>query len=332
MAKKIALLRKTRRKPNKNNRKLRNEKIVLLLIILFIIGSFVMSFLEKKGVINTGEIFNRMGIISGVDNQDSDFAVYYLDAGQSDCTIIKSNDEVMMIDAGTDVQFDNIMQSLKSLNISKIDYLVITHQHDDHMGGANDIIGYCDVKNIILPELSEMNMVTTYSYEQLLEAIIDKGINAISAKPGFTFTLGNGLAEIFAPVQQDENLNNMSVVLKITYKNNSFLFQGDAEKKVENALLKSDCNLSANVIKLGHHGSNTSSTEKYLKAVNPSVAIISCGADNSYGHPHTEVLERLKKNSIDAYITSLDGNIIVTSDGNKITVKTEKGEKVTSYG
>lgn len=174
-----------------------------------------------------------------------------------------------------------------------------------------------------MPKLSEINMVTTQAYEDLLTAVDEKNVNPIAATSGYTFSLGGSSVEIFSPSKQDKNLNNMSVVLKVTFGDTRFLFQGDAESKIENALLKSDFDLKADVLKVGHHGSNTSSTQKYLNAVSPEFAILSYGADNSYGHPHEEVLERLENSNISVYSTALNGIITVTSDGKNISVKTE---------
>lgn len=299
-------------------------RIAFLLSVIFIIGCFAMSLLEKLDIYSWNQLKTDTGIIDGAEITDSDFSVYYLDVGQSDCTIIISDDSVMMIDTGTANRINEIRSSLMTLDIKTIDYLVITHQHDDHMGCAAEIMRSYDVKNIIMPKLSEINMVTTRAYEELLTTIEEKGVNAISAKTGYSFSFGGSTAEIFSPSKQDKELNNMSVVLKVTFGETSFLFQGDAESKIENALLKSDFDLKADVLKVGHHGSNTSSTQKYLQAVSPKLAIISYGSDNSYGHPHEDVLKRLESLDISVYSTASNGIITVTSDGKNISVKTER--------
>lgn len=311
-----------------NKRKLK-EQITLILIVVGIAFSLGITILEKLDIVDWTDIKTSTNGIDGTHLKEDDFAIYYLDVGQSDCTIIKSGNMTMMIDAGTGDQISNIKESIKSLKIETIDYLILTHPHEDHIGGAKDVIEYCTIKNIVMPRLSAENMVTTNVYENLLEAISEHNINAIPAEPGLKFSLNNANVQIFAPLEQDENLNNMSIVLKVIYGETSFMFQGDAEKKVENALLKTDNDFSADVLKVGHHGSNTSSVNKYLKAVSPKVAIISCGIDNDYGHPHDEVLERIDANNIDSYITALNGDITVVSDGNSITVTTEDGKEIT---
>lgn len=333
MAEKKSIYKNGKRNPNgyystKNRRKERAALIIAAILICF---SVVMSCLDRAGIFTWSELNSSMGMADGPVNPDSNFSVFFLDVGQGDCTIIKSNDSVMMIDTSTNNRIDDISEALMTLSVDTIDYLVITHQHDDHMGSATAIIEKYNVKNVIMPKLTEINMVTTYNYEVLLKAIANNKINAIPATVGESFSLGDATVNVLSPVEQDENLNNMSVVLKVVYGETSFLFQGDAEKTIEKQLLSSDLDLSADVLKLGHHGSNTSSTDKYLQAVKPQVAVISCGADNSYGHPHREVIDRLKKYNIDFFITAQTGDITITSDGKNIDVKTQNEEWLPIY-
>lgn len=330
MAEKKSIYKNGKRNKNgyKINKRKIKEQITFTLIIVGVLISLFVTVLEKFNILDWTDIKVATGGIEGTELQGDEFAIYYLDVGQSDCTIIKSGDMTMMIDSGTGNQISNIEESIKTLKIDVIDYLVLTHPHEDHIGGAKDVIEYCTVKNVIMPKLSAENMVTTYTYESLLEAIAEHNINAIPAEPGYEFSLNNASVHIFAPLEQDEDINNMSIVLKVIYGETSFLFQGDAEKKVENALLKTDYDLTADVLKVGHHGSNTSSVDKYLKAVNPEIAVISCGKDNDYGHPHDEVLERIDSNNITPYITATDGDITIVSDGKTLKVITEDGKEV----
>ena len=333
MAEKKSIYKRGKRNPNGyySNKRKRKEKITIIIALVLFIFSLAMSFLEKNDIFSWNDLNNATGTLNGPVNPDSSFSIYYLDVGQGDCTIVKSNESVMMIDTSTQNHTLDIQEALKSLSIDKIDYLVITHQHDDHMGSAKDIIDKYQVENIIMPKLSEINMVTTTSYENLLKSIVNNNVNAISSTVGESFWLGDASVQIFSPSKQDEDLNNMSIVLKVVYGETKFIFQGDAEKAVEKQLLNSDFDLFADIIKLGHHGSNTSSTDKYLKAVNPKYAIISCGADNSYGHPHDEVIERLRKNNISFYITAQTGDITVTSDGKNIDIQTQNKEWLPIY-
>lgn len=309
----------------------KNQKKLLAYIIVISIIISVFFVLDKSDIAPISEIKNTFGAIEGVKPVESDFAVYYLDAGQSDCTVVVCDDKVMMIDTGTFNQLNTIRQSLHTLEIDTIDYMVITHQHDDHMGSATEIINDYDVKNFIMPRLAQSNNVTSKTYNVLINTINSKNINKIPAQDCKGFMLGAALVEILSPIEQSNNLNNMSIVLKITYGDTEFLFQGDAESKIENDLIYSDYDIDADVLKVGHHGSKTSTNEKFLDAVSPKVAIVSSGAENSYGHPNGTILHRLENDDIPVFITSFDGNIAVTSDGEALTVFTQNGYDTFTY-
>ena len=308
----------------------KQKKFVAYTIVIAIIGIIVYT-LAFSGVASISEIKNVFGVIDGVKPVDSDFAVYYLDVGQSDCTIVVCDDEVLMIDCGTYNQLSTIRQSIHTLNIDKIDYMVVTHQHDDHMGSAIDLLDDLTIENFIMPRLAQSNNVTSKTYNVLINTINSKGINKIPAQECKSFMLGEALVEILSPTVQSNNLNNMSVVLKITYGDTEFLFQGDSESKIENDLLRSDYDIDVDVLKTGHHGSKTSSSDKYIEATSPEIAIISSGYANNYGHPNAMVLERLEKENISTFTTLLDGDITVASDGETITVYTQNSREVLQY-
>lgn len=305
--------------------------ITISIILLAVIFAFTVEILEKKNGGAWKNTYKNLGLVEEYpQTSESELAVYFLDVDQSDCSILMNNRQVLMIDSGTPDQITTIREALQSLGITKIDYLIITHQHDDHMGGAQTILQNYEVANIIMPKLSKVNMVTTRAYENLLSTIKDKQVHAIAAEPNLTFDFGNAECTILAPLSQDENLNNMSAVTKVTFGSTSFLFQGDAEKKVESAILSNGTDVSADVIKVGHHGSKTSSSKKYIDAVSPKVAVISCGVENSYGHPHSATLDTLKNIGADTYITYEYNSLCVKSDGKKITVL-NKSEVVKTY-
>lgn len=308
----------------------KQKKIFRYTILIIVVGVIVYA-LDFSGVSSISEIKNFLGAIDGVKPVESDFAVYYLDVGQSDCTIVICDDEVLMIDCGTYNQLNTIRQSIHTLEIDKIDYMLITHQHDDHMGSAVDLLENLTVENFIMPKLTQSNNVSSKTYNVLINTIDNKNINKIPAQDCKSFMLGSARIELLSPNEQSNNLNNMSVVLKITYGNTEFLFQGDAESKIENDLLLSDYDIDVDVLKAGHHGSKTSSTDKYLDATSPEIAIISSGYGNNYGHPNGTVLERLEQEGITTYSTFLDGDIAITSDGEIITVYTQNSKEIFQY-
>lgn len=301
----------------------KKQRFLIYLSAITLIFSIIVSVLSFFDIISWGDIKNFTGIVDGVDPVESDFAVYYLNVGQSDCTIVECNDEVLMIDCGTYNQRNIIRRSLMSLNIDTIDYMLITHQHDDHFGAAATIIDNWDVENFIMPRLYQENNVSTIHYDHLLETLDKTNIKTIPVQECGNFKLGGAEVQILSPTAHSSNLNNMSVVLKITYGETVFLFQGDSEQQIEKQLLRSGVDLNADILKVGHHGSNTSTTDDFLDAVTPQCVIISAGPDNSYKHPHGKVLKRLEERNITPYITSYNGHITVSSDGNEITVSTE---------
>ena len=301
----------------------KNQKKWINYVLVFLIFSVCIFTLEKSEIVSLNQIKNSLGAIDGVNPVDSNFAVYYLDVGQSDCTIIICDNEVLMLDCGTLNQLNTIRQSLLSLNIKTIDYMVISHQHDDHMGSATEIIKDYEVENLIMPKLTQSNNVTTKTYNVLINTINENNINKIPAQNCDNFKVGDAVVEILSPSVQSNNLNNMSVVLKITYGETEFLFQGDSETKIENDLILSDFDIDVDVLKIGHHGSKTSTSDKFIDATSPDIAVISSGYANNYGHPNGAILDRLENNDIKTYITALDGNVVLSSDGKNIAIHNE---------
>lgn len=181
------------------------------------------------------------------------------------------------------------------------------------------VIEGIEVDNVIMPKLPKSMVPTTSIYQKLIKAIKASGAKVISAKVGDTYTLGDAKITIVGPVGTPEDLNNASVVMKVVYGKNSFLFTGDAEAKSEKQILANGADIKADVLKLGHHGSSTSTSEEFLKVVSPSLALISCGKDNDYGHPHKETIEKLEKYNIPYERTDIKGTIVVGSDGEHLS-------------
>ncbi len=309
--------------------KIRKKYIVYFYIVSFL--SCVIGALLFFNIFTTGELYSALAGSGGIERKDSNFTIYYLDVGQGDCSIIICDDVVMMIDTATVNQKNKIDNALLALDIDEIDFLVITHQHDDHMGNAEAIINKYSVKNIVMPSIGDGYDVNFNIYESLLKTISDNNVNPISASSCDSFMLGSANIDILSPTKHYNELNDMSIVLKVTYGSTSFLFQGDASKKVEQQLINDGVDVSADIIKVGHHGSNTSTTETYLSYVNPSACIISYGKGNDFHHPNPNVIDRLDNMNIDVYLTLYNGNITVVSDGNEITIYSQKNEKTKTY-
>lgn len=249
--------------------------------------------------------------------------VHYIDVGQGDSELIElPNDEVMLIDAGENDKGELVAEYIKSQGIEKIDYLVGTHPHSDHIGGLDIVINEFDIGKIYMPKAE----ATTATFNDVLDAVENKGLRINTAKAGVSLVSGDDLTvEMLAPVKTNyASSNNYSAVIKIVYKNSSFLFTGDAERVSENDI-KSD--VSADVLKVGHHGSDTSSSDAFLERVRPNIAVISCGVDNKYGHPHAETLQKLADVNAEVHRTDTDGTVVIDTDGEQYEIYTENSEK-----
>ena len=252
-------------------------------------------------------------------NSNLDLTVTFLDVGQADCIVIESNDDFMVIDGGNNADIATVTDFLKSKEVEKIKYLIGTHPHEDHIGGLDAIINNFNVETIIMPEA----ISDTQTFEDVITAIENKKLEITAPKTGDTYKLGNATFTIIAPNKIYSELNNMSVGIKLTNGENSFIFCGDAEVLSENDMLANKIDLKADVLKLSHHGSNTSTSKAFLKAVSPQYSVISVGKDNQYGHPNIDTLKKLLDNEIELYRTDLQGNIVITSDGKSIKFNVE---------
>ena len=258
------------------------------------------------------------------DNSDN-VRVHFLDVGQGDSIFIELTDvKSMLIDASTAEYGEGIADYIKDNGYSKIDYLVATHPHADHIGGMQDVVEQLEIGEIYMPKASS----TTKTYKNLLKAIKAKGNKINTAKAGNTIYSDSSLGiDILAPNSDSyEEINDYSVVIKLVYGSKSFLFTGDAEKLSENEIT---ADVSANVLKVGHHGSSTSSSDKFIKRVNPEYAVISCGEGNSYGHPHKETIKTLNKYDIEIFRTDTMGTIIAQTDGESLEI-TDKNKSIES--
>ncbi len=301
---------------------IKNKKYYYIITAVIVLILASISFLGENNVWN--EASKSAALNSAVTEQEGYFYAHFIDVGQADCTLLKCGNDVVLIDGGEVDSYNAIKSYLDSQNVTEIDYYILTHAHSDHIGSADDVIKNYKIDNIIMTKLSESNTPTTNVYKALLSALSESDAKIIAAKPNSDYYLNSFSFKILAPNDDYDDLNNTSVVIKAVYQNNSFIFQGDAEKESENDILDAGFSVKADVIKLGHHGSNTSTSNDYLKAVDPEIAVISCGADNKYNHPHEETIAKLDKNNIEYYRTDLNGTVVVSSDGTNLSVYTEK--------
>ena len=226
----------------------------------------------------------------------------------------------MLFRSGNNEDSNTVKNYIAKQGITKLDYIVGTHPHEDHVGGLDTVINSFQIGKIYMPKVTS----NTKTFLDVVSAIKAKGMKVTAPLVGQTFKVGSATATILAPNSTGyEDLNNFSIVIRLTFGNNSFLFDGDAEDISENEMLSKGLNISADVLKVGHHGSNSSTTQKFLDKVNPKYAVISVGKDNSYGHPHKSTMDKLKAKGIKVYRTDESGTIIVNSDGKNITFNTK---------
>lgn len=253
------------------------------------------------------------------DNIDLDgkiLEVHFIDVGQGDSTLVIQGEHSMLIDGGTNESYTVIEEYLKSHGIEKLDYIIATHPHEDHIGGLDDVINNFDEDKILSPKVTS----TTKTFERFVNSVKNKGKKLTTPLVGQQYELGEAKFEIVAPNSEKyDELNNYSIVIKLSFGNVSYLFTGDAQKESEQEILDKGIDIKSDVIKIGHHGSNTSTSSNFLDAVAPKYAVISLGKDNSYGHPHKEVIQRLKLSNIVTYRTDESGTIVSKTDGNVIS-------------
>lgn len=248
--------------------------------------------------------------------------VHFVDVGQGDSEIVELNGHYMLIDAGPNSSEGSLLEYINKLGIKKFDYVIGTHAHEDHIGGMDKIVKNYDIDKFLFPK----QIATTKTFESFVIELNKKNLKLYAPSVGETFEFGDAKFTVFAPNSLEyDSANNYSIVIKLEYKNNSVLFTGDAEKLSENEMLENkSINLKSDVIKIGHHGSSTSSSLKFLNEVNPKYAVISLGKDNDYGHPHKVTILRLKSLNIPVYRTDEVSTIVMESDGNNIKFDKEK--------
>ncbi len=294
---------------------------VLIFIFLF---SLIITITETFKVITWRDVFNSVGLSDFSSVSDSyDMSVHFIDVGKADSIYIKCLDKNILIDAGEKNTYDLVNEYLRKQNVKKLDLVIATHPHSDHIGGMSKVIDEFEISKLIMPEIDEAIIPTSTSYEKFLNALQSKNILVEKPVPGSEFQLGEMSIQTLAPNRQYDNVNNNSVVVKVIFRNRSFLFTGDAEKESEEDMLGQNIDLKSDILKVGHHGSKTSTSDTFLNRVNPEYAVISVGEDK-FKLPKKATIDKLKRKNIKIYRTDIDGTVIFSTDGNKIFVFTEK--------
>ena len=243
--------------------------------------------------------------------------VHYIDVGQGDSELVCCNGEYMLIDAGEPDASDAVLEYLDRHGIDKLDYLVCTHSHSDHCGGLDAVVERLDVGTVFTSPYAG----DSPSYEIFTDAVYDAGLELTVPELGESYRLGEASFSFIGPVEDYDNTNDDSLVLRLEYGDTSFLFTGDMTAKAEKDLINDGASLRCDVLKVGHHGSSGSSCYQFLYEAQPGIGVISCEKGNSYGHPHEETLSRLDDADVTVYRTDLEGSIVIFSDGMKVERK-----------
>ncbi len=289
------------------------KKLMAVLLALVLFSSVLLLIIEYK---NLNQADNN-----GVST-NFDINVHFIDVGQGDCSLIESPRGNVLIDAGTSDSRYKIESYVDSLGITEFEYAIFTHPHEDHIGSADYLLEKYNFKKIIMP--TAVN--STPIYNSFIDAVEKEGCQVLIARAGANYSIGDIDINIFAPDDSYDttDLNNMSVVAKVDIGDVSFMFTGDAEEPSEISMCNGGYALDADILKVAHHGSSTSTTDAFLNAVTPEVAIISAGENNDYGHPHAETMSKLNGAKINTYITYTVGSIVVGTDGITYQIVTEK--------
>lgn len=261
---------------------------------------------------------NGLEGVLGISPTDKtqELRVQIIDVGQGDSILVQCGEKSLLVDAGDNGSEQKIMNVLRSRGIQKLDYIVATHPHADHIGAMPEIINEFGASVLIMPKIPANLVPTSATFSAFLDAIENNCDKRVYSSVGHKYSLGTATFEIVAPISQnDEDLNENSVVIMLTYGNNSFLLTGDASEEEEKEIINSQYALDCDVLKVGHHGSSTSSSAMFLQKAKPEICVISCGADNRYGHPHSKTVKRLNNICKRLYRTDVSGDIVFTSDG-----------------
>lgn len=252
-------------------------------------------------------------------------AVYFIDVGQGDCALIHSGETDILIDSGEYDRYPDVCRVLNLLGVTELDYVVVSHPHSDHMGCMSRILERYGAGTVIMPEIPEQLLPAYGSYVYMMSVIEEKKIPVVYAEPGASEDLGDaGILEFIAPAAVYDDLNNMSAAVRYRFGSRSFLFCGDIENEAEHDIIASGADISADVIKVPHHGSGSSSTRAFVQAVSPEYAVFSCGEQNDFGHPHPNILQLYSSLGAQIYRTDINGTVTFVTDGERLDISCEK--------
>lgn len=330
---------------DKRKQKLQILKKVFIAILIIIAAIFLIKYYFKHYYVvesvNTPIVWEDDEIPTDEDEisteqdenlqTDGILKVHMIDCGQGDSFLFEQNGKFGLIDCGTRSGGQAVVAYLQKLGVNKLQFVVGTHPHDDHMGGMYDVLDNFNCKTVYIPEVED-GLVTTQWYMKLMKKIKDDNIKVVNPKVNSKFKLGDAVFRVVGQLSAEKvgnNINNYSTVIKVSFGEMDILMTGDAETKVEEEMLKnSKISLECEVLKLGHHGSDTSTETEFLEEVNPDYGLISCEVGNKYEHPSTETMKKLKKRKVKVFRTDEQGDIVMTVTGNSISFDKKPGSYI----
>lgn len=298
---------------------LKNKKVMIAAVVLIAIAA-VSAFIPENIWNN---IFIKAGLTMSKYNS-APLSAHFVDVGQGDCIIFTTDcGETILVDSGEEIKSETVIKYLKNLSVSEIDYCIVTHPHSDHYGGMLEIIKKYKTKNVYMPKINKENLPDDDYYKEFITYVKDNCNSLTFAGEGDDIKLSKVDIHFLAPISQTDDLNNMSLVFKISCGNASFLMAGDCSEYEEKDLLEkySKDELKSNVLKIGHHGSKTATSEEWLSAVDPDICVITSGKYNSYNFPAYETTEKLEDNDITYFRTDICGNLVFDCDEKGISVR-----------
>lgn len=311
----------------KNGRKALSKLLTTFAIILvFMFLECILYGTQENGTIGDTNNSSNKEEVSNVQSAEGELTLIMIDVGQADSFLLVQDGKTALIDCGTRSTGEDVVEYLKSQGITRLDYVFGTHPHDDHMGGMYDVITNFEIGKIIIPE-TKLGEITSNWYMKLMQEFKNGLYDVEYPKLGEVYNLGGATMKIIGPISEpDGNLNNYSIVLKVSFGDMDVIMTGDAETVVEKEILESGENIDAEILKVGHHGSDTSSSEDFLDAITPEYALISAKIGNMYKHPVESTMEKLENRDIEVYRTDENGTVVVTITADDISFSCNPGD------
>ncbi len=296
-------------------RKNKKQMNKLSLLISFII-LLVLSGLGLLGI----DLPDNLDRTAKSEYFNNPLCISFIDVGQGDCSLISCDGINILVDGGEAEYSNTVLKYLKDNGIDYIDCYILTHPHSDHIGASLNILNNIECGKVFTTYFSEFNIPTSTLYENLIDTIYSNGVELVTVDAGDKYSFGELEIEIIAPIIESDDYNEMSIVFIASYLETRCMFTGDTTKEVEYQILDTDTDVDCDLIKMAHHGSTTSNSYSFIKEVSPEIALISCGKDNSYGHPHREIVAMLEEYEITYYRTDQKGTVVYYGDGKTMNI------------